>query len=160
MTAMQARTADTALPFIDEHARVVPAPPEAAWTALAAVLARATGGPLAERYARVIRCDPAAPDGTFPSGGSAIAGFRVARADPPRELVLAGGHRFSRYALTFRLDALDGGRATRVRAETRAVFPGIAGRAYRLAVIGTRGHALAVRRLLGAVAERAERAPG
>lgn len=84
-------------------------------------------------------------------------GVRVARADAPRELALAGRLRFSDYALALRLDALDDGRATRVRAETRAAFPGVAGGAYRLAVIGTRGHVLIVRRLLGAVARRAER---
>jgi hypothetical protein len=43
-----------------------------------------------------------------------------------------------------------------VRAETRAAFPGLQGRAYRALVIGTRGHVLAVRRLLRAVKARAE----
>lgn len=148
----------SALPFIDEHARVVQATPERAWAALVHVLPRAFGGAGAGRFARLVGCEVSAPEGEFPAEGSAIVGFRVARADVPRELALVGRHRFSAYALTFRLDPLDGGRATRVRAETRAVFPGVAGKAYRLGVIGTRGHVLLLRRMLGAVARRAERA--
>ena len=70
--------------------------------------------------------------------------------------MLEGEHRFSRYALIFHLDPLPGGRS-RVRAETRAAFPGLRGRAYRALVIGTRGHVLAVKRLLRAVRARAER---
>jgi len=45
----------------------------------------------------------------------------------------------------------------RLRAETRARFPGGAGRLYRAAVIGTRGHILVTMRLLEAVKRRAER---
>lgn len=148
---MVSQAVEEPLPFIDEHARLVEAPPERAWAVLIRVLPRAFGGAGAERFARAIGCEEGAPDGRFPAEGSALVGFRVARAEPPRELALTGRHRFSRYALTFRLDAMDEGRATRVRAETRAEFPGIAGRAYRLAVIGTRGHVLVVRRLLRAV---------
>lgn len=146
----------SALPFVDEHARIVAAPPGAAWAALVRVLPRAFGGRAAERYARAIACDPAAPHGAFPAVGSAIVGFRVARADAPRELALVGRHRFSTYALTFRLDALDDG-TTRVRAETRAAFPGVAGKLYRAAVIGTRGHLLVLRRLLRGVERGATR---
>jgi hypothetical protein len=92
-----------------------------------------------------------------PLPGSTIVGFRVERARPPAELALAGRHRFSRYALVFRIDDLPGGTAC-LRAESRAEFPGAAGRAYRLLVIGSRGHVLAVRRMLAAVKRRAERA--
>ena len=149
-------TAAPAPPFVDEHARTIAAPPEAAWAALVRVLPRAFGGRAAERYARLIRCDPAAHAGAFPDVGSAIVGFRVARAEAPRELVLVGRHRFSDYALTFRLDALEDG-TTRVRAETRAAFPGLGGRLYRAAVIGTRGHVVVLGRLLRAVERRVER---
>lgn len=147
-----------ALPFVDENARTVAAPPDRAWAALVRVVPRAFGGNAAARFARVVGCKTTAPDGAFPAEGGAVVGFRVARADAPRELALAGRHRYSEYALTFRLDPVDGGRATRVRAETRAAFPGLGGRAYRLAIIDTRGHVLVVRRLLGAVARAAERA--
>lgn len=50
--------------------------------------------------------------------GSVFAGFRVVAAVPGRELVLQGSHRFSTYALVFRLDELAPGRS-RLRAETR-----------------------------------------
>lgn len=147
--------ADAGLPFVDEHARLVAAPPERAWDALVRVLPRAFGGSSAQRFARIVGCETTAADGAFPAEGGAIVGFRVARSAPPRELALVGRHRFSDYALVFHLDALDEGRATRVRARTHAAFPGAAGRAYRLAVIGTRGHVLVVRRLLRAVERRA-----
>jgi hypothetical protein len=71
-------------------------------------------------------------------------------------LALEGRHRFSRYALTFRIDDLGDG-ASRLRAETRAEFPGARGSVYRALVIGTRGHTLATRRMLNSVGRRAER---
>ena len=40
-------------------------------------------------------------------------------------------------------------------AVTYADFPGPRGRAYRAAVIGSRGHVVAVRRILAAIRERA-----
>ncbi len=46
---------------------------------------------------------------------------------------------------------------TTVLAESRAEFPGASGRVYRGLVIGTRGHVVAVRRLLQAIKRRAER---
>ncbi|MFE5907644.1 hypothetical protein ACFQ6B_00900 [Streptomyces wedmorensis] len=64
-----------------------------------------------------------------------------------RELALAGAHRFSTYSLVFRIEDLGDGRA-RLRAETRAAFPGMAGRIYRLLVIGSGGHAIGMRRML------------
>ncbi len=89
--------------------------------------------------------------------GSTLPGFHVELAEPGRELALAGRHRFSSYALIFRLDRLDAGR-TRLRAETRADFPRLKGSVYRALVIGTRGHVLVTRRLLDAAKRRAERA--
>jgi hypothetical protein len=144
------------LPFIDEHTRVVEAPPTQTWDATRAVPGRSFGGAAAGALSRLLGCEQTRTDGEPGAAGSTVPGFRVARSDPPRELALAGGHRFSRYELIFRIDDLGGGRS-RVRAETRAEFPGARGRLYRGLVIGTRGHVLAVRRLLDAIGRRAER---
>jgi hypothetical protein len=88
--------------------------------------------------------------------GATIPGFRVSEARPPSLLELEGEHRFARYALTFHLDELGSDRM-RLRAETRAEFPGPHGKVYRGLVIGTRGHVVAVRRMLKAIKRRAER---
>lgn len=87
------------------------------------------------------------------AAGSTLPGFHVEVAEPGLELALAGSHRFSEYALIFRLADASAGR-TRLRAETRAAFPGVKGAVYRTLVIGSRGHVLVTRRLLGAVAQR------
>jgi hypothetical protein len=144
------------LPFIDEHSTEVEAVREHAWGALREVLGRAFGDPRRERLARLLGASETRSRGDPATPGSTIAGFRVARADAPVKLVLEGEHRFSRYALIFHLDPLPGSRC-RLRAETRAEFPGLRGRVYRIAVIGSRGHLLVVRRLLNAVRARAER---
>ena len=85
-----------------------------------------------------------------------MPGFHVETADPGRTLALAGRHRFSDYALIFRLDGAENG-ATTIRAETRARFSGIKGGLYKTLVIRTRGHVLVTRRLLAAMKQRAER---
>jgi hypothetical protein len=109
----------------------------------------------AAAYARLVGCEPSSSSGPRPlTPGSTIPGFRVVNATAPAVFVLEGRHRFSRYALTFRLDTSSPA-STRITAETRAEFPGVLGGAYRLLVIGTRGHVVAVRRLLGAVRRRA-----
>ncbi|MFG1669240.1 hypothetical protein [Streptomyces sp. Y7] len=74
-------------------------------------------------------------------------GFRVAVSIPGEELAYVGHHPFSTYALLFHLNETDRGH-TRLRAETRARFPGRAGAVYRRLVIGTGAHALIVRRML------------
>jgi hypothetical protein len=61
--------------------------------------------------------------------------------------------RFSTYRLTFELSGSEPG-PTRLRATTHADFPGIGGRLYRAAVIGSGAHAVLVRRLLRGVAAR------
>jgi hypothetical protein len=143
------------LPYVDEHAIDVDAPPQEVWGALWKTLSRSTGA--SSLAARALGCDDCRADsGGLPAVGTAIVGFRVARAHPPAELALEGRHRFSRYALVFQIEEL-GGAASRLRAETRADFPGVAGRAYRLLVIGSKGHVVAVRRLLRGVKHRAER---
>jgi hypothetical protein len=112
------------------------------------------------RGVRLLRSADRAASGPRPlAAGSTLPGFHVDAAERPRELALAGEHRFSTYALTFRLDGRNDGR-TRLRAETRAAFPGPKGSAYRALVIGTRAHVVVTRRLLGAIKRRAERTTG
>ena len=147
------------LPPIDEHSAVIAATPERTWSALQHVVWRTFSAPPAGLLARVLDCRPARSGGPrLLAPGATVPGFRVADSQPPSLLALEGEHRFSRYSLTFRLDQLPDG-TSRLRAQTRAEFPGLAGRVYRRAVIGTRAHVLVVRRLLGAVARRAEAAP-
>jgi hypothetical protein len=143
------------LPHVDEHWTEVQAPAARVWDALVTVVSRTTGGRVSERFADLLGCDQRRASGEIPAPGATVAGFRVASSEAPTELALEGAHRFSRYALIFRIDPL-GGTRSRLRAETRADFPGPHGRVYRALVIGTRGHVLAVRRILGAVRRRAE----
>lgn len=144
------------LPHVDEHSIAVDASVEETWAALLRTADASLASPRAGLGARLLGCEDAEAAGPRPlSAGSTIPGFHVEAAEPRRELALAGRHRFSRYALVFRLDP--DGEATRLRAETRAEFPGLHGRAYRAMVIGSRLHVLATRRLLGAVKRRAER---
>lgn len=146
------------LPYVDEHSVEVAASAGETWEAVLRTADGSLASRRAETGARLLGCEDTEAGGPRPLAvGSTIPGFHVEVADPARELALVGRHRFSRYALTFRLDPVDGG--TRVRAETRAEFPGLRGRAYRAMVIGSRMHVLATRRLLGAVKRRAERRP-
>lgn len=144
------------LPAIDEHAIVVDAPVAEVWAAMLEELNEATSGPLAATYARVIGCKPSSSSGTRPLGmGSTVPGFRVTSAVADEELVLTGQHLFSTYELIFRLTSTGEDR-TEIRAESRAAFPAMRGRLYRLLVIGTGFHVAAVRRLLGPIRQRAE----
>jgi hypothetical protein len=145
-----------ALPFIDEHGVEVAAPPEVVWKSLCHVAEGSFSSPAVARFARLVGCESTVVAGPRPLGeGAAFPGFVVARAEPGSELALVGRHRYSEYALVFRLTGSGG--TTRLRAETRAQFPGAAGRFYRAAVIGTRGHVFVTMRLLAAVKRRAER---
>lgn len=133
------------LPFIDEHRQRVDAPADVVWAALLEVLRREIGG--SALFARVLGCDPAQGTAEFLGRpGDAVPGFRVAEAEPGRRLALRGRHRFANYALTFILDG------DLLRAQTHAAFPGIHGRLYRAAVIGSGVHRLVTRRLLRQVA--------
>lgn len=129
------------LPYVDEHAIEVGAPRATTWTALDEVVAR------------MLRTAERSPVGAL-LGTDPRAGFAITQRAAPERLVLHGRHRFSRYALTFDLEDSDGG--TRVRATTRAAFPGARGRIYRVLVIGTHLHVLATRRILRDVRERAQ----
>lgn len=145
------------LPHVDEHSVSIGAGADKTWAALQRVLSGSFDSGATPRFARLVGCADTEASGPRPlAEGSAMPGFHVERAEEPRELALAGAHRFSDYALIFRLDAGADGR-TLLRAETRAVFPGLRGRTYRALVIGTRMHVLVTRRLLGATQRLAER---
>jgi hypothetical protein len=144
------------LPWVDEHAEEIAAPVSVVWPALLRTVERMTAGGAAPRYARAVGCADTEAGGPRPlEVGSTVPGFHIAALAPERLLVMAGSHHFSDYALSFRLEPL-GAVRTRVIAETRAVFPGFKGRAYRALVIGTRMHVLVVRRVLRGVAGRVE----
>lgn len=129
------------LPYLDEHTTDIAADADEVWTALLATVDRlGMAG-----YARIVGCADHSASGPRPlAEGSTIPGFRVAALVPATELALEGRHRFSSYALIFRIDRLGVGRS-RLRAESRGVFPGLFGRVYRLLVIGTGGHVVVVR---------------
>jgi hypothetical protein len=153
---MSALSAD--LPYVDEHSVAVGAGPEATWDAVLAVVEGTFAQSSAGRGARLLGCADVTRSGPRPlTTGSSFPGFHVESAQPSQELVLRGSHRFSDYALTFRLDE-EGDGGTLLRAETRAAFPGFKGGAYRALVIGTRGHVLVTRRVLKTIKRRAERA--
>ncbi len=142
---------DSDVPFIDEHTIEIEASTAAVWETLVQQVGGLFGGSVAPRYARVVGCEDQTVGGPQPlAEGSTLPGFHVEIFTPPNELVLAGRHRFSTYVLRFRTEAISPTRS-RLHAETRAAFPGVAGGIYRLAVIGTGGHAVVVRRMLSRV---------
>ncbi|HYF28100.1 MAG TPA: hypothetical protein VD931_20315 [Baekduia sp.] len=138
-----------ALPYVDEHVVDIPAPREDVWAAV--VGQWSTDGRDRPRLevARILGCRPLHPSAGDLRLGSTLPGFRVSRFDAPAVLGLEGEHRFSRYALVITLESA--GTGTRVAAETRAAFPGLAGRAYRALVIDSGLHVMAMRRLLGSL---------
>jgi hypothetical protein len=144
------------LPYIDEHTIDIAADAADVWPEILEGIERSFSHRWAELYARALRCDDVTAGGPRPFAvGSTVPGFRVTALTPRAELVLEGHHRFSSYALVFRIEAVRLGQA-RLHAETRAAFPGFAARVYRLLIIGTGGHVVAVRRLLAGITRRAE----
>lgn len=142
------------LPFIDVHAVDIAADPETVWEAILHAFGKSFNSAAATRGARLLGCaDTEAGGPPLPTPGAAVPGFHVESADRPRELVMAGRHRFSRYALTFHLEPRDG--HTTLRAETRATFPGPHGAVYKTLVIHSRGHVVATRRILHVVRSQA-----
>jgi hypothetical protein len=128
------------LPFVDEYTREVAATPHRTWTALSEYVGALTSSSPGVLF-RVL--------GTVPRSG-----FEVVASDPPRELVLAGRHRFSTYRLVFGVEPVADG--SRLHASTYAEFPGLRGRAYRTVLMVSTGHARATRGMLSRVAARAE----
>jgi len=129
------------LPFIDEHTAEVDADVDPTWMALKRFWAPRVRGSAPALFVAAWRLEP-------------VAGFAIAEEVPGERLSLRGKHRFSRYELAFELDDIGPGR-TRLRARTSAVFPGALGAVYRAAVIGTRGHVLAVSWMLRRIAAAA-----
>jgi hypothetical protein len=144
------------LPRVDEHSIEIRAREDDVWEALLRVIPGSFGGGPSSRTARALGCAETEARGEVGTIGSTLPGFVVARSVRPATLALEGNHRYSRYALIFCIDRLGNGRS-RLRAETRAEFPGRKGRAYRTLVIGSRGHVLVVKRMLSSVRRRAER---
>ncbi|KQZ68831.1 SRPBCC family protein [Nocardioides sp. Root151] len=125
--------------YVDEHRVDLDVQATQAWPAVVGFAEHLTGQEHA-LLSRALGLEPA-------------AGFSVTQREAPRILGLTGRHRFSRYALDFRLVDVPGG--SELSAVTYADFPGPLGFAYRSAVIGTRGHVLAVRRMLRKIAATA-----
>lgn len=93
------------LPFVDVHTTVVAGEPDAVWSAVAETVDHSFGHRRAAGVARLLGCaDPTGSGPRPPAEGSTLPGFRVVTAVPGRELALAGSHRFSTYALIFRLE--------------------------------------------------------
>lgn len=126
-----------ALPYVDEHQTTIAASRDLVWTALRhyvdSSLLVSGRNPLAWLL------------GTVPR-----TGFEVSREVPRQQLSMAGRHRFARYLLVFELADVAGGK-TVLSAQTYAHFPGPHGLVYRALVIGSRAHAVAVRRMLRSV---------
>lgn len=145
------------LPSIDLHRVEVNAPQDSTWKALTEWSSRGGSDPRKVNFARLLGCESVKVSGEPGAAGSTVPGFRVARSAPPRELDLEGRHRFSTYTLDFRVEDLDGDRSL-LSARTHAAFPGIKGQIYKTAVIRSRAHVLATKRILHSVARRAESA--
>ncbi|HUP20057.1 MAG TPA: hypothetical protein VM778_08905, partial [Gemmatimonadota bacterium] len=130
--------------------------PARVWEAIPHVVRAGLGRRRSRALARVLGCrDRGGPEPFAAVEGATAPGFRATRVVPPREIELEGRHRFARYALTFRVVPRPGG-AT-LSAETRAEFPGLRGKLYRALVVGSGGHVIVTRRILGGIARRAER---
>lgn len=129
----------------------------AVYEALSRHLARSLGTSAARVAGRVLGCAHRGMSLTTPPvEGQEASGFVVVQARAPISLVLEGRHRFASYRLSFTVDPLAAHRS-KLSARTDALFPGIKGAFYRALVIGSGGHEIVVRRMIAAVAARAER---
>jgi hypothetical protein len=147
------------LPYIDAHSIEVQAPAGRVWDEIVEHTLRRFGagmGPLGTYATRLGGCPyvEAPPPGR--DVPETIVGFRVARAEQPSLIVLTGNHRFARYSLTLRIEPVGSGYASRLTAQTKAIFPGAPGRVYKRMVIGTGGHVIVVMRMLTTIRRRVE----
>ena len=148
------------LPFVDEHSVSVSASAEETWEALLETMGHRFANTFPGRLAvRQLGCIAKECRGEPGEIGSTIPGFIVTRAVAPAVLALMGEHRYSRYALVFRITERSDAPLL-LSAETRAEFPGRSGSAYRTLVIGGRGHVIAIRSLLRAIRRSAEKRAG
>jgi hypothetical protein len=145
------------LPRVGDDSIEVAAGPERTWEALVETVPRAFDSRRARRSAGLLGAAHREAHGEPSVIGSTLPGFIVARSVRPATLALLGQHRFSRYALVFLIDELDSGHS-RLRAETRAEFPGVSGRVYRALLAASRVPTRTVRQILVAVSRRANRA--
>jgi hypothetical protein len=126
------------LPYIDEHVITVDANRADTWSALLMLWCE-------DREDKQEPHDPAAVRIPF---------FSLEETMPMHRLALTGRHLFAVYRLVFELDDQAPGR-TRLAARSWADFPGVHGKVYRVLVVGTGGHRIAVRRLLKHIAAAA-----
>jgi hypothetical protein len=143
------------LPLIDAHTVEVQAPPAVVWQALTDWISRSATDRRRSRFAALLGCEPNQVSGVAGEQGSTFPGFRVLHSSPPRELGLAGEHRYSRYSLDFHVED-HGEDGSSLTATTHAAFPGTIGELYKTAVIRSRAHRALMKRLLSGLARRAE----
>ncbi len=148
------------LPFIDQRTIVVDARAADVWEALVETVRGVGAHRPGRSFAHALGCSPGEQAGEAGTIGSTVPGFIVTRAVAPAVLALMGEHRYSRYALVFRIEEPREPGPVRLSAETRAEFPGRAGGAYRGLVIGTGGHIVATAAILRSVRRRGERRAG
>lgn len=150
----------TLLPFVDAWSIDIEAPPRVVWESLLASVPGARPGWVTRVWAAAWGADPVESNGLSAHVlGAERPGFTVSEVVPLVTYALAGTHRYARYQLVFRLTQLGGGR-TRLTAETFASFPGTAGRLYRMLLITTQTHALAMWIIVRVLRQRAERSAG
>jgi hypothetical protein len=107
------------LPLLDEQSTSIAAAIGDVWPVLLDTVDRSFSRRGAATYARLVGCEDSIRSGSRPlDRGAAMPGFRVVAAVREVELALEGWHRFSTYALTFRLES-SGEARTDLRAETR-----------------------------------------
>ena len=140
---------------LDTHSTEIAASAGAVWEALAVVMLAELSRPPAQVVAVVTGVRHRFQGPPFPEVGARIPGFRVAISNREKRLRLEGRHRFSEYALDFRLVTTAEG--TRLSATTHAIFPGRSGALYRWVLLRSGGHRFVVKRLLRLVRDRAEK---
>ncbi len=98
------------LPLVDEHETTVAAGADEVWPVLTETVERTFSRAGAAGFARIVGCSDRSVSGPRPFvEGSTMPGFRVVFMQPGSVLALEGRHRFSSYALLFRLEPIGPG---------------------------------------------------